>query len=181
MKIPDFKDSFISDNEIYYYPKSVLKNYKSKIIFNKSVTIQWRKIWPKGRKGQKRILANGQELADKLASILPNNILIRLVDTACLSIGEQISIMKKTDYLVGIHGAGLCLSVFMPHESIVHEIIPRKYISVLTLMSSLSGHVTYSDLIRNKMNKDDGNENIFFEPKSFAKSVLNHMLQNNFF
>ena len=181
MKIPDFKDTFISDNEIYYYPKTILKNYISKIIFKKTVTIQWRKVWPKGRKGQQRILANAQEITDKLASILPKNILIRLVDTASLSIEEQISIMRKTDYLVGIHGAGLCLSVFMPYDSILHEIIPKKYISVVTLMSSLSGHITYSDLIKNKKSIDDGNEKIFFEPKSFAKSVLKHMLQNNFF
>jgi hypothetical protein len=130
MKIPDFKDIFISDNEIYYYPQSIIENYKSNIIFNKTVTIQWRKVWPKGRKGQKRILANGQELADKLASILPKNILIRLIDTASLSISEQISIMRKTDYLVGIHGAGLCLSIFMPNESILHELLPRKYINI---------------------------------------------------
>ena len=181
MKIPKFKDTFISDKEIYYYPQSVSENYKSNIIFNKAVTIQWRKVWPKGRKRQQRILGNGQELADKLAAFLPKNILIRLVDTARLSTSEQISIMRKTDYLVGIHGAGLCLSIFMPHKSIVHEINPRKYISVVTLMSALSGHVTYSDLIRSKMNKIDGNENIFFEPKFFIKSVLNHMIQNNFF
>ena len=97
MKIPNFKDNFISDKEIYYYPISVIENYKSNIIFNKTVTIQWRKVWPKGRKGQYRILGNGQELADKLASNLPKNILIRLVDTASLSISEQISIMRKTD------------------------------------------------------------------------------------
>ena len=50
--------------------------------------------------------------------------------------------------------------------------------TVLTLMSALSGHVTYSDIIRYKMNKDDGNENIFFKPEMFANRVLNHMLEN---
>lgn len=181
MKIPDFRDTFISDNDTYYYPKSVIENYKSNISFSKTVTIQWRKVWPKGRIGQSRILSNGQELADKLASILPKNILIRLVDTAGLSIIEQISIMRKTDYLVGIHGAGLCLSVFMPTKSILHEITSKKEISVVVLMSALSGHITYSDLIRNKMNKNDGNENIIFEPNIFVKHVLIHMIQNNFF
>ena len=181
MKIPDFKDSFISDNEIYYYPQSVIENYKSNITFNKTVTIQWRKVWPKGRKGQFRILANGQELTDKLASYLPENILIRLVDTASLSVSEQISIMRKTDYLIGIHGAGLSLSIFMPHESILHEILPFICNSLLTLMSTLSGHKTYSDLIRNKINYANGNQNIFFAPVIFVKSVLNHMIQNNFF
>ena len=73
------------------------------------------------------------------------NILIRLVDTASLSFSEQISIMRKTDYLIGIHGAGLSLSIFMPYESILHEVLPFKCNSLLTLMSALSGHVTYSD------------------------------------
>ena len=88
--------------------------------------------------------------------------------------------MKKTDYLVGIHGAGLCLSVFLSNKSILHEIISKKEISVVSLMSALSGHITYSDLIRNKMNINDGNENIIFEPNTFAKHVLIHMIQNNF-
>jgi hypothetical protein len=131
MKIPEFKDTFISDNITYYYPKSVIENYKSSIFFYKTVTIQWRKVLPKGRIGQYRILANGQELADKLASILLKNILIRLVDTAGLSITEQISIMRKTDYLVGIHGAGLFLSVFMPNKSILHEITSKKRYQLL--------------------------------------------------
>jgi hypothetical protein len=47
-------------------------------------------------------------------------------------------------------------------------------------MSALSGHITYSDLIRNKMNINDGNEKIIFEPNTFAKHVLIHMIQNNF-
>ena len=34
------------------------------------------------------------------------DILIRLVDTSRLPMRDQISIMKKTDYFVGIHGAG---------------------------------------------------------------------------
>ena len=178
MNIPEFKDRFITDNNIFYYPKQVIANYKSNIIFKKMVTIQWRKIWPKGRKNQQRILTNGEELADKLASILPKNILIRLVDTANLSISEQISLMRKTDYLVGVHGAGLCLSVFMSQRSILQEAFPWRTISVVTLMSALSGHITYSDLIRSKENIKT---NISFKPEIFAKSVLNHMLQNNFF
>ena len=55
---------------------------------------------------------------------------------------KQISIMKKTDYLIGIHGAGLSLSIFMPNNSILHEILPAKNMKVLALMSILSGHKT---------------------------------------
>ena len=180
MKIPDFKDTFKTDNEIYYYPKSVIDNYKSNNNFNKTVTIQWRKVWPKGRTGQFRILGNGPQLADKLASVLPKNFLIRLVDTGGMPISEQISIMKNTDYLVGIHGAGLSLSIFMPNESILHEVLPKPNMRVLVLMSSLSGHITYSDLIRYKI-YNDGNEIIMFQPNIFAKKVLTHMIENDYF
>ena len=94
--------------------------------FTKNITIQWRKVWPKGRNNQKRILGNGPELAIKLESFLPDNYLLRLVDTASLTIIEQISIMKKTDYFIGVHGAGLSLSIFMPKQSIFQEILPYK-------------------------------------------------------
>ena len=79
LNIPEFKDSFIPDRNSFYYPDSVVKNSH---ITNISITIQWRKVWPRGRSNQQRILGNGPELNDKLASILPKNFLIRLVDTA---------------------------------------------------------------------------------------------------
>ena len=131
LNIPNFKDSFISDNKIFYYPKNVVQNFKLNNNFTKTITIQWRKVWPENRKFQIRILGNGPELADKLSSILSKNYLIRLVDTASLSIIDQISIMRKTDYLIGIHGAGLSLSIFMPTHSILHEILPKKIINFL--------------------------------------------------
>ena len=129
------------------------------------MTIQWRKVWPKGRTGQARLIGNGRELADKLSSILPKNILIRLVNTASLSMKEQISIMRNTDYLVGIHGAGLSLSIFMSNKSILHEILHKSNIKVLTVMSALSGHKTYSDIINSETKKIDNNEYIFFKAK----------------
>ena len=62
----------------------------------------------------------------------------------------SISLMRKTNYLIGVLGAGLCLSVFMSQISILQEAFPWRTISVVTLMSALSGHITYSDLIRSK-------------------------------
>ena len=182
LNVTDFKDNFTTDNEIYYYPKSVIDSYKSNITFNKSITLQWRQAWPKGRKDQSRLLGNGPQLADKLASVLPKNFLIRLVNTGGMSISEQISIMKKTDYLVGIHGAGLCLSVYLPDESIMHEVLHLPNMRVLVVMSSLSGHKTYSDYVRYKIKYDDNdNENIMFQPDIFARKVLTHMIENDYF
>ena len=180
LKIPIFKDSFISDNKIYYYPKSIIQNFKKNIIFNYSITIQWRKVWPKGRKYQQRILGNGPELADKLSSILPNNYLIRLVDTASLPIIEQISIMRKTDYLIGVHGAGLSLSIFMPSHSVLHEILPKKNIKVLILMSALSGHKIYSDIIKSKLKIINNNDIYFFDEYEFTEKIQKSIKENYF-
>ena len=181
MNITEYEDKFISDNEIYYYPKSVIESHNSNIQFKKYITIQWRKVWPKGRIGQSRILGNGPELAEKLSKFLPNDYLIGLIDTAGMSTREQISLMKKTDYLVGMHGAGLILGIYMSNKSIFHEVLPARNMPVLTFMSALSGHKTYSDILRSTMKMIDGSEYFFFKEGHFVKKVLLHMRENNFF
>ena len=179
MNITDYKDSFISDGEIFYYPKKILESYKENVTFTKIVTFQWRRVWPKGRNNQQRILGNGPELADKLAEVLPKNILVRLIDTASLPINEQISIMRKTDYFVGIHGAGLTLSIFSPSHCIYHEVLPRSNMNGLLLMASLSGHKTYQDIISSTKQIIDTNENFFFNVDIFANKVISHMKENH--
>lgn len=173
LNITEFKDSFVSDGEIFYYPESVTNNNKFNNSFNKTITIQWRKTWPKGRKYQQRLLGNGPELADKLASNLTKNYLVRLVDTASLSIIDQISIMRKTDYLIGVHGAGLSLSIFMPYQSILYEILPKENIKVLLIMSSLSGHKVYSDIIKSELKIINNNQVYFFDSNQFIEKVKN--------
>ena len=180
MNLTTFKDTFIS-NESFYYPDNIIKNHENGINFTKKVTMQWRKVWPEGRRGQFRILANAKELADKLAQVLPKNFLVRLINTAALPYKDQISLMRNTDYFIGIHGAGLALSIFLPKKSITHEIYREKVNDLLNLMSSLSGHLTYSDLIKSKGFMKEGNENIEFDENEFAESVLAHMKENNFF
>ena len=176
MNIPNYTDFFITDNETYYYPKTMNKLYE----YKKYVTIQWRKDWTKGRRRQHRILGNGPELAEALASQMPKDILIRLVDTSRLSMREQISIMKKTDYFVGIHGAGFFLSIFLPTNSIVHELLPWSNMKGLVLMSRLSGHKTYSDLLKAYKNIINENEYIFFDCDDFTQKIFQRMKENNF-
>jgi hypothetical protein len=181
LNLTKFKDSFIFNKNIFYYPKSIINELKHHQNFIKTVTIQWRQVWPKGRTGQFRILGNGKKLADKLASKLPKNILIRLIDTAKLPMNEQISIIRSTDYLVGIHGAGLSLSIFLPSKSILHEILHENNLKVLTMMSALSGHVTFSDIIMADVKNINDNEYVFFDANDFAEKVLNHLNEIHFF
>ena len=179
MNITDHIDQFESDEDIYYYPKSILENHNANINFTITITFQWRRVWPKGRSNQQRILGNGPELADKLASSLPNNVLLRLIDTASLPMAKQISIMKKTDYFVGIHGAGLSLAIFAPNHCIFHEVLPRNNMNGLLLMASLSGHKTYSDIVSASERNVDNNQYFDFDTNQFVNLVLRHMKDNN--
>ena len=182
---PDNYTDIISNNnknnsEIFYYPETIINEItKNKNSFNKILTFQWRRVWPKGRKGQYRILGNGPELADKLSSLLPKNILLRLIDTARLPIKQQISIMRNTDYFIGIHGAGLSLSIFAPQNCIYHEVLHVPNMNGLELFAALSGHKVYKDIIAANVKYIDGNENIFFNVDEFAKIVISHLKESN--
>ena len=178
MNIPKFIDNNNYDKEIFYYPKSFnnlkLSNY------SKYLTIQWRKPWPKNRKGQFRLLGNGPEIVEKLDKIIKKNILIRLVDTSNLSIDKQISIMQKTNYFLGVHGAGLFLSVFLPNNSIVHEIKIKKEMNNLRIIGILNGHKVYSDIVKGKIININTHQTLFFDENDLADKVINHMKENHF-
>ena len=92
----------------------------------------------------------------------------------------RVVLLRKTDYLIGIHGAGLSLSIFMPIKSIFNEIVPCKYLKLLQMMSSLSGHKTYSDLIKAKVRIIKNSEYIFFDIDEFALKILQRMKESNF-
>ena len=68
----------------------------------------------------------------------------------------------------------------MPYKSILHEILHSENINVLTMMSSLSGHKTYSDILNGEVQNIDENEYIFFNVDDFGNSVLGHMKENHF-
>ena len=180
MNIPKFIEPVNYDNETFYYSKSVVDPNSS--TYTKFLTFQWRKAWPRGRKGQERLIGNGPEIIEILTSVLPKNILVRLVDTASLTMIEQISLMRKTDYFLGVHGAGLFLSVFLPPTSILHEISLPKKTNNLLLMSSLSGHRFFTDIFKNVTVKEiDGSGYVFFNASLVANKVLMYMNETNFF
>ena len=62
----------------------------------------------------------------------------------------------------------------------VQEILHKENINILQLMSSLSGHETYSDIIKARVEIIDNNEVLFYDIKHFTKVILTHMKKNNF-
>ena len=117
-------------------------------------------------------------MAEKLANHLPKDYLIRLIDTASLSIREQISIMRNSDYFIGVHGAGLFLGIFTPYNCPFHEVLPSPNMNGLLLMGSLSGHRTFSDVISSSERNVGGSSYIFFNENAFVQRVLQRMKES---
>jgi protein O-GlcNAc transferase len=70
---------------------------------------------------------------------------IELVDFAGLSLPAQIRLVRSTDLLVGVHGAGLTHALFLPKESTVVEILPpRVNYKGFANVAKLLGHHYYS-------------------------------------
>ena len=73
---------------------------------------------------EKRRLINKDLYVEKLRSKFPA-VKIQMVNFATLSFVEQIRIARRTDILVGVHGAGLTHALFQRPGSAVVEIIPH--------------------------------------------------------
>ena len=121
-------------------------------------------------------MGNGPQLLEKLSKKLPPNVLVRLVDTAKLSISEQISIMQKTDYFIGIHGAGFFLTIFLPDNAVVQEVLLERNCNYLLMMSRASGHKTYSNVLPGHGENINGFKYVYLDPEPFVKKVLEHFI-----
>ena len=62
---------------------------------------------------EKRLLVNKEEYISNLKSKFPV-VKIELVNFAAFSFAEQLRIVRCTDILVGVHGAGLTHGMFLP-------------------------------------------------------------------
>jgi protein O-GlcNAc transferase len=91
-----------------------------------------------------RVLLNAKELFNKVQTRFPN-VHMQAIDLAALPFAEQLKIMQGTDILVGVHGAGLTHSIFLPAESSVVEILPYGLdYRVFRNLAKLRGHLYFS-------------------------------------
>jgi EGF domain-specific O-GlcNAc transferase len=72
----------------------------------------------------KRRLTNQHRLVASVKSALPRHN-IQLIDFAPLSLYDQLTIVRNTDILVGVHGAGLTHGMFLPPNSAIVEFMPQ--------------------------------------------------------
>ena len=49
MNVETYQDTFKTNNDVYYYPKSVVENHNQNKPFKKILRFQWRRVWLRGR------------------------------------------------------------------------------------------------------------------------------------
>lgn len=69
-----------------------------------------------------RIMANEKEVIDAIYAA--DKVNINIVDTATLTYREQLSLIRNSNVLIGIHGAGLMMIMFAADEAVLIEIHP---------------------------------------------------------
>lgn len=92
-----------------------------------------------------RKLHNLNAYMTKLRIAYPK-VTINAVDLAASSFADQLEVIRNTDILVGVHGAGLIHSLFLPPHSAVVEIFPADVsYPVYRNLAKLRGLQYYSD------------------------------------
>ncbi|KJK74011.1 hypothetical protein H634G_10742 [Metarhizium anisopliae BRIP 53293] len=92
------------------------------------------------RRTNTRKLINETELIASAKRAVPH-LNIEIVDFGEFSFAEQLKIVRETDLLIGVHGAGLTHTMFLPPGSAVVEILPGDFAHMgFRNLAQLLGH-----------------------------------------
>jgi protein O-GlcNAc transferase len=128
------------------------------------------------RKGSHRLL-NQESLFSTLRNTYSSeNFTLNIVDFASIPLREQISIVRDTDVLVGVHGAGLTHGMFLPPRSAVVEILPSELAHKgFRNLAKLRGHSYFREHAEKDGTEEEGkkkdcqNENVVLEESRFME------------
>jgi protein O-GlcNAc transferase len=128
------------------------------------------------RKGSRRLLNQESLLSTLRNTYSSENFTLNIVDFASITLREQISIVRNTDVLVGVHGAGLTHGMFLPPRSAVVEILPSELAHKgFRNLAKLRGHSYFREHAEKggseeeREKKDWQNENVVLEKTRFME------------
>ncbi|ESO86798.1 hypothetical protein LOTGIDRAFT_128470 [Lottia gigantea] len=119
---------YLKDFRTFFLRQHNLKNISKTLdCDNLSVLFIWRRDYvahPRNPSGLvSRKIKNEQELVDHVSKLLPGHD-IKSLQLDKLTMQEQLKIVSKTDILIGMHGAGLSHTLFLPNHSGLIELYP---------------------------------------------------------
>ncbi|KAF9888039.1 hypothetical protein FE257_009303 [Aspergillus nanangensis] len=122
-----------------------------------------------------RRLVNEDLYLDRIRSLFPQ-VTVQAIDFAALPFRKQLEAVQSTDILLGVHGAGLAHTMFLPPQSAMIEILPPKldqkgYGNV----ASILGHSYFSThgviWMEKPEHSDWHGEDIFLDEEDFIDLV----------
>ncbi|PGH07762.1 hypothetical protein AJ79_06150 [Helicocarpus griseus UAMH5409] len=138
---------------------------------------------------EKRRLIGQERYIARLKAKFPE-VEIKSVDFAAIPFKEQLRLVRRTDILVGVTGAGMTHGLFLPQDSTVAEIVPPdiKYRGFRNFAKQL-GHKYFSShgtkYATNRTEDDWASDDVFIEEDRFmdlmevaVKSMYNRGLSN---
>ncbi|EER45027.1 DUF563 domain-containing protein [Histoplasma capsulatum H143] len=121
---------------------------------------------------EKRRLINQDQYIERLKAKFPA-VEVNVVDLAALPFREQIKLVRHTDILTGVHGAGLTHGMFLPPHSTIAEILPPKLENKgFRNLAKKMGHKYFSSHAAEHQTSDSKNDwqfdDVFIEEDRFT-------------
>ncbi|XP_014781318.1 uncharacterized protein LOC106877045 [Octopus bimaculoides] len=120
--------SYLSNFKKFFLGQYHIRDYKNLNCQNLSVLFIWRRDYishihnPSGLITRK--IKNENELSVTIQNLLKGH-LVRGVQLDKLPVKEQLTLISTTDILIGMHGAALSFSLFLPDHAALLELYPR--------------------------------------------------------
>lgn len=123
---------YIESFRLFFLGKHNVLSTKTLHCKNLSILFIWRRNYvahPRNPKGVvSRKVKNEKELESLVHELYPNHS-IASIQTDKLTMRDQLSAIVNTDILIGMHGAGLTLALFLPKHAGLVEIYPKYWSS----------------------------------------------------
>ena len=121
---------------------------------------------------EKRQLIEKEDYVEELKTTYPS-LKVQMVNLAAIPFAEQLKIIRNTDILAGVHGAGLTHGLFLPPGSAMVEILPAdfKNKSFRNLAHLLGHHYFSSHAIGNGIKGNWQYDDVSFDKARFMQLI----------
>jgi protein O-GlcNAc transferase len=117
-----------------------------------------------------RILANEKEVIDGLKK--GNMMKLNVIDMAKMSYSEQLKMIRHSNVIVGVHGAGLMFIMFAAEEAVLVEIHPSyRQDRHFRHASRMTGKIYMPMRTKVRETCQGSSDNIFVEMDEFMKTM----------
>lgn len=121
-----------------------------------------------------RKIKNEDELLKKISESFPTHN-VKGIQIDALPMRKQLEIIARTDILIGMHGAGLSHTLFLPRHSGLVEMFPMYYTSENRHFRAMAGWrgLFYSSWENTNYTREAFDESTIVDENEVAKKVLN--------